>query len=220
MTPGSESGPRVVFICSDALLVERTRMAVDRETDWRLSVYASANDPAKARESYGLCILPVSSLPIDTGHSGAGSLGPLIAYGAATAIRSAFIHGARDYLREPWSPVELILRGEAVLNRDELELPSCTVLFDETAMRFGANALPLRHSEYVILRLFARSPDGLLTRETLRGVFGYPPPASRSIDVHVSRIRRKLMELTGGCPVIHAVRGVGYRIDRKSKIRA
>lgn len=210
MNPGSDAGPRVGLVCNDALLSERCRLAVDRDTDWRLFVFTSDDELGSSTDSFDLVVTSVGALT-KIGYSA-----PTLAYGPAAQLRTAFLLSCRDYLRTPWAPDELIVRGERALYRDVLEIGGRRLRFDSDTIEHAGRRVPLRYGEYEVLRLLARSGNGVVSRDELRAVFGYPPQHSRSIDMHVSRVRRKLAALLPGERegTIRAIRGLGYRVVR------
>jgi DNA-binding response OmpR family regulator len=126
--------------------------------------------------------------------------------------------GADDYLRKPFSYGELRGRITALLRRAsrrprtgrlrigplELDPLAREALIDGTAIH-------LSKKEYALLRALAEEPTRVFTREELlRGVWGYQAlGATRTLDSHASRLRRKLEP--AGSFVIN-VWGVGYRL--------
>jgi DNA-binding response OmpR family regulator len=133
--------------------------------------------------------------------------------------------GADDYLSKPFSARELVARIGAVLRRSgwqseggnslrppvirsgDLELdPSA-----RAASRAG-EVLHLTSAEYDILRLFIGSPGQVITRETLveQVLDRKFSPFDRSIDLHISNLRRKLGTHADGSERIRSVRGLGY----------
>ena len=133
--------------------------------------------------------------------------------------------GADDYISKPFSPRELVARIGAILRRSgwqsegsnalrpplirsgDLELdPSA-----RAASRAG-EVLHLTSAEYDILRLFIASPGQVLTREKLvEHVLDRKfSPFDRSIDLHISNLRKKLGLHADGTERIRSVRGVGY----------
>lgn len=74
----------------------------------------------------------------------------------------------------------------------------------------GGRPVELSRREYDLLSFLAGHPRRVFSRDRLLDeVWGGAEPGPRTVDVHVSRLRRKL---GGGRPVIATVRGVGYRL--------
>jgi phosphate regulon transcriptional regulator PhoB len=129
--------------------------------------------------------------------------------------------GADDYVPKPFSPKELVARVRAVLRRAR---PADA----ERVLRVGALALdPARHvasaagraleltpKEFDLLRALLEASGRVLSREVLLGrVWGYARAdeiESRTVDVHVRRLRAKLGD--EGRRIV-TVKGVGYRLE-------
>jgi two-component system response regulator CpxR len=132
--------------------------------------------------------------------------------------------GADDYLPKPFNPRELAARIQAVLRRTaaavapESSSPQAIRLGDLEFIRGSRSVLrnskpvELTSVEFDLLGVFLASPGKVLQREELaREVLGRDLTAfDRSIDVHVSNLRRKLGPLPSGLERIKAVRGAGY----------
>jgi DNA-binding response OmpR family regulator len=127
--------------------------------------------------------------------------------------------GADDYITKPFSPKEALARVRAVLRRsarhdDEAEsLADAPLRIDVPARsaRVDDRDLGLTRKEFDLLAELLRQRGRVLTRERLlETVWGYDYPGeTRTVDVHVRRLRQKL-----GTPVderIETVVGVGYR---------
>lgn len=142
--------------------------------------------------------------------------------------------GADDYLAKPFNPRELLARIRAVLRRhDEAQLNSAA---EENALkyRFGNFQLDLNSrvllkdgqevsltaGEFNLLRIFVEHPNRVLNRDTLMDLMkGYErSPFDRSIDVRVTRLRRKI-ELDPATPeYVRTVWGEGYLFSPAGKI--
>ena len=131
--------------------------------------------------------------------------------------------GADDYLSKPFNPRELVARLRAILRR--LNPPAATdgqggrlvvgdVELDPGAREVTLNgeALILTATEFDLLELLLRSAGHVVERQTLsRTCLGRElEPFDRSIDMHVSHIRRKLGRHRSGIERLKACRGVGY----------
>ena len=127
--------------------------------------------------------------------------------------------GADDYLPKPFNPRELVARIKAILRRmDErrtgLEKFTAGDILIDTALReahVGDRSLPLTTIEFDLLEVLVRNPGRALSREYLTGVaLGRKLGAfDRTIDVHISNLRRKLDEHRG-VQRIKTIRGSGY----------
>ncbi len=131
--------------------------------------------------------------------------------------------GADDYLPKPFNPRELLARMRAILRRNRTSpVSQATVLrvddleLDGAARRAqkGDVKLELTDVEFGLLETLMRSPGKVVDREELsRSVLGRPfDPFDRSLDMHVSRLRRKLAKDGGKEDAVKTIRGVGYQL--------
>jgi two-component system OmpR family response regulator len=130
--------------------------------------------------------------------------------------------GSDDYLVKPFSFGELLARVNALLRRSEgrpaaadLRISVADIEIDPLArsVRRAGRHIDLKPREYSLLEYLARNEGRVVTRTMLlEQVWDYHfDPGTNVIDVHVSRLRRKLEEGFDR-PILHTVRGAGYRL--------
>jgi DNA-binding response OmpR family regulator len=128
--------------------------------------------------------------------------------------------GADDYLPKPFNPRELVARIRAVLKRGRPPaMPATALRVDDLIVKshtrqvvLGEQAVDLTGAEFDILLLLVQSAGQIISREKLAQVaLGRELGAfDRSIDNHVSNLRKKLGTHLGGVERIRNVRGAGY----------
>jgi DNA-binding response OmpR family regulator len=128
--------------------------------------------------------------------------------------------GADDYLRKPFGIAELQARLRSLSRREPRErVPAMTcggLHYDPVSRRATRNGreLELTYRETIFLEYFLRNAGRALSREMIAAAL-WPSESeigSNVIDVYVRRLRAKL-DAPGEAPVLHTVRGVGYRLD-------
>jgi DNA-binding response OmpR family regulator len=128
--------------------------------------------------------------------------------------------GADDYLVKPFAFAELVARLHALLRRPEQHTDPVLKVGDlsmDTAsheVRRGERVIPLHPREYSVLEYLMRNPGRVLSRDQIIDhVWNLEVDVgSNVVDVYVGYLRRKI----GGAdeaPLIHTVRGTGFRID-------
>ena len=138
---------------------------------------------------------------------------------------AGFEFGADDYVTKPFSPRELAARIRAVLRRtaqdreenSPAKLTYCEITLDtqQRVALVGEAPLKLTPTEYRLLAMLLKEPGRTFTRdEIINRVFGYDFDGfDRTVDSHMSGLRRKLNGAAKDRRYIQTVYGVGYRLN-------
>jgi two-component system, OmpR family, response regulator len=145
----------------------------------------------------------------------------LSALGTADDRVAGLTAGSDDYLTKPFAFAELLARVRLLLRRGgngaavETKLSCADLEMDllSRKVKRGGTAVDLQPREFRLLEYLLRHADQVVTRTMLlEGVWDYHfDPGTNVIDVHVSRLRRKLDD-GQAMPLLHTVRGAGYRL--------
>ena len=129
--------------------------------------------------------------------------------------------GADDYLPKPANPRELVARIRAILRRGtEIPANESDIEIDDIIIRPTARqvllrgeAVPLTSTEFALLHVLLKAAGSVVSKDELyRQVLGRNPVAfDRSIDMHVSNLRRKLGPAVDERDRIETIRGSGYQ---------
>ena len=130
--------------------------------------------------------------------------------------------GADDYVTKPFSASELLARIEAVLRRAPLNTAQTVYEFGglrvdvrRTEVTLNGQLVRLTAREFQLLRYLVERPRTTVSRtELLRAVWGFDADSfTRTVDVHVSGLRKKLEKDPVSPQMIVTVPGFGYRFD-------
>ena len=146
---------------------------------------------------------------------------PIIMVTAKTAemdMIKGLDEGADDYIKKPFSIMELITRVKALLRRTEtedvkiLQVENITLDHERHMVFVDDKPVELTFKEYELLRLLMTNPSVVLSREVImRHVWGTEfEGESRTVDMHIKTLRQKLGEAGSK---IRTVRNVGYVIE-------
>ena len=129
--------------------------------------------------------------------------------------------GGDDYLTKPYAPSELIARVEALGRRGASESPVTKLTVGDLEMdllartvRRDGQKIDLQPREFRLLEFLMRNAGQVVTRTMLlEKVWDYHfDPQTNVIDVHISRLRGKI-DKDFDKPLLHTVRGAGYRLQ-------
>lgn len=140
--------------------------------------------------------------------------------------------GADDYLSKPFNPRELVARIRAILRRasnrgtrgsipDELTVGPIVLNTGMHQVRVADHPVALTGAELRVLELLMRSAGQVISRDAMteQALGRKLVPYDRSIDTHISNLRRKLELEVGKNPEIKNVRGSGYTLTWAAAVR-
>lgn len=131
--------------------------------------------------------------------------------------------GADDYITKPFSVRELLARVKAVLRRassreevnEILNFGDLSANFEKREILIKGKRLDLTLKEFELLEILIKNKGKILTRETLLDkIWGYEYIGeTRTVDVHIRYLRKKIEEDDKNPKFIETIRGVGYRFN-------
>jgi two-component system phosphate regulon response regulator OmpR len=193
---------------------------------FRVSAAANAGDARALMKSIAFDLLIVDvMMPGESGLEFTQSLRAqsqtpilmLTARGETQERIAGLEHGADDYLAKPFEPRELVLRVSALLRRaappqrtalGDVKLGECVFDPQRAQLRRKGKPVKLTSSEAALLQFFAANAGRAFSRSDLCARLGVA--LERSIDVQVTRLRRKIEEDPKLPLYLQTVRGVGY----------
>jgi two-component system response regulator RegX3 len=138
--------------------------------------------------------------------------------------------GADDYVTKPFSSAELIARMRAVLRRSSaepaaeaggvLESGEVAMNLDTRSVTCAGEAVDLTVKEFELLRVLLEHAGKLVKRDELVSEVWDPNwfGSTKTLDVHVSSLRKKLGDDSASPRYIHTVRGVGFRFSAPDEL--
>ncbi|MEI6268386.1 MAG: response regulator [Methylococcaceae bacterium] len=134
--------------------------------------------------------------------------------------------GADDYICKPFSPREMVARVKAVLRRLQAQtmIPALTSALTLNPHNFRVLAagqeVELTTVEFQLLQALYQQPGRIFSRSKLMDLIyqDHRIVSDRTIDSHIKKLRKKLIDLLPGQELIHSVYGAGYRYDPQNKI--
>jgi len=146
----------------------------------------------------------------------------LTAKGSEDDIVTGFKAGADDYVSKPFSLREMMVRVEAVLRRSgkrmgDEQVQFRDILFDGKNLIASCRdqSVELTRREMDIMIFLRRHEDRIVSKkELLTEVWGYADVniETRTVDIHIIKLRKKITQIAGDIPVILTIRGEGYRL--------
>lgn len=153
----------------------------------------------------------------------------LTAKGGEDDIITGFKAGADDYVSKPFSIKELLVRVEAVLRRAGRALPNEVlthrgVSFDGNTLTLhpeggdpdGEAAVELTRREMEIVSYLYRHRERIVSKKELLSEvwrYGDTDIETRTVDIHMLKLRKKIAQIHGEAPYIVTIRGEGYRLE-------
>lgn len=232
MTDEPQHGLKILVVDDDPNVVELVRLYLERDGHKVLTANDGVTGLEMARDEQPNLIVLDLMLPRMDGMEvcrtlRGESLVPVVMLTAMVEEddRLAGLDlGADDYMTKPFSPRELAARVRAVLrrtarDRDDsgpgaLEAGPFVVNLREQSLSVNGKSITLTPTEFRLIALLVREPGRIFSREQIIDrVFGYDFDGfDRTVDAHMSSLRRKVDAVPGTAKRIQTVYGSGYRL--------
>ena len=147
----------------------------------------------------------------------------ITAKGSEDDIVTGFNAGADDYISKPFSLREVMVRVEAVLRRTgknpgDVEIRLRDIFFDgkNLVAEYQNLTMELTRKEMDIIAYLHRHRDRIVSKkELLTEVWHYADAdiETRTVDIHMLKLRKKIAGLIGDTPLVTTIRGEGYRLE-------
>ena len=227
---------RVLFVEDDARIAE-SAVAYLRKTGFAVDLAPTGEDALRlaAMNDYDVAVLDIrlpgiDGLEVCRRLRAAGSPMRILMATARDTVEDRIAGldlGADDYVVKPYVLAELEARVRAVLRRPAVFVPT-TLQVGELSLDTGTRVaerngrqISLTSKEFAVLEYLMRHAGEVVTREKISAHAwddNYDP-ASNVIDVYIARLRKKIDE-SDETPLLHTIRGAGYRLGEPRHARA
>ncbi len=227
---------RVLFVEDDARIAE-SAVAYLRKTGFAVDLAPTGEDALRlaAMNDYDVAVLDIrlpgiDGLEVCRRLRAAGSPVRILMATARDTVEDRIAGldlGADDYVVKPYVLAELEARVRAVLRRPAVFVPT-TLQVGELSLDTGTRVaerngrqISLTSKEFAVLEYLMRHAGEVVTREKISAHAwddNYDP-ASNVIDVYIARLRKKIDE-SDETPLLHTIRGAGYRLGEPRHARA
>lgn len=219
-----------IFIVEDDANIREIETIALKNSNYEVKAFENANDfYQKLEEAIPDLIILDVMLPDENGYKILKNLRmsertrkiPVIMVTAKTQeldVIRGFDEGADDYIKKPFSVMELISRVKALLRRTistevkVLQIEELRLEHERHVVSVNEEVIELTYKEYELLRLLMTNTGMVLSREVImRQVWGTDfEGESRTVDMHIKTLRKKLKDAGSR---IKTVRNVGYLIE-------
>ena len=227
-------GGRILVVDDEPHIVELVRYNLAQEGFDVTVAYDGHDAIEKARKSVPDLVILDLMLPYVDGlevcrHLRKESSVPILMLTAKHGEQERVVgleSGADDYVTKPFSPRELVARVRAILRRTarEAERPPASplaaggLMLDPTTheVQLNGRLVDLTTKEFDVLQLLLSHPNRVFTRDfLLEHIWGYDYFGStRTVDMHISRLREKIEDDPNNPTYVMTVRGVGYKLKK------
>ncbi len=189
-SPRADTSLVVNVVSENAVLVDRLELYARRS--FAPALRASPSPPRERKEAAFFIPPKLANEVLDDEDRPATWL-PVVAYGERGFLRLAFMAGCDDFLKDPWTPEEMHLRVQRLVQTNVFPVGTAWVAFSPAVLTCNTTRRDISFQEYAILRVLANNRDRAVPRDVLYyAIWGETGGSSRVVDMHISSLRRKL----------------------------